>query len=403
MYPSFHGVFGGSSCLDVPDQTLAEILKGMGYRTVGISCIPQLSVAKQFHRGFDDYVEAWRVSTEPWILPKLKAKVRSWIRRDELITRYAFEEIIGWLKGFKRSTPFFIFANFNTAHNPYQPPARFLRNLYPGMAKIKDREKLKSLAMHDGYRYMAKEIEVGREEFEYLKHWYDGEIAYLDHILRRLFERLENQSFLKDTLIVLVADHGENFGDHDLMLHQFCLYDTLIRIPMIWHYPEMLHVSRQVSDLVSMVDVIPSILHFTKQPSEAHPQLQGRNLFRDDFEEQRKRDFVVAEYYTPPGQFKYFKRMTPSFDYSAFDRGIKCIRTARYKYIVQSNGYEELYDLFADPREEKNLIKEAGSMVPELRRRLFKTVREFGQEREAKSSTGEDEVTVQKLKALGYL
>lgn len=404
MYPSFHGVYTGDSILDVPSKTLIEILKESGYHTLGVSTIPQLSITKKFNRGFDHYVEAWKLDKTRWNLLRWKAKIRSFLHLDEPVTRYAFDQIQKWIKHHDHSTPFFIFANMNTAHTPYQPPPRFLSRQTPGMQDFKASPKLKGLATRDGYRFMAGQVHVTDEEFKKLGNLYDGEIIYLDELLGQLFAFLEARDLLKDTLIVLLADHGENLGDHGLMYHQFCLYDSLIRIPMIWHYPRAIPNGKIISHPVSIVDIMPSILHFTGIPTDVYPFVQGYCLFRGpNPRDQDGKSFIIAEYHAPPGVFKYFRRMVPDFDYSIFDKGFKCIRTLQYKYIITSNGQEELYDLLHDHDEQNNIITAFPGIAYELRRILFKTVKDFGKEQWAKSSIEKDDITIQKLKALGYV
>jgi arylsulfatase A-like enzyme len=403
-YPSFHGVYTGDSILDIPSKTLIEILKDAGYRTLGISTIPQLSITKRFNRGFDHYIEAWKFDNTRWDVPKWKAKIRSFLHLDEPVTRYAFEQIQKWIKHHDPSAPFLIFANMNTAHTPYRPPPRFLNRQSTGMQDIEASKKLRGLATRDGYRFMARQIDVTDEEFKSLGNLYDGEITYLDEVLGRLFEVLEAKDLMEDTLIVLLADHGENLGDHGLMYHQFCLYDSLIRIPMIWHFRKAIPHGKKISHPVSIIDIMPSILHLAGIQKDAYPFTQGCCLFcGPHLRDHDGQGFIIAEYYAPPGVFRYFRRMVPGFDYSVFDKGFKCIRTLQHKYIVSSKGQEEFYDLLHDREEQNNIINDAPGIAEELRRTLFKTVKDFGEEQRAKLSIENDDVTIQKLKALGYI
>jgi arylsulfatase A-like enzyme len=404
LYPSFHGVYTGDSVLDVSEKTLVEILRDAGYRTLGISSIPQLSITKKFNRGFDEYVEAWKLDQTRRTALKWKAKIRSFFHLDDPVTRYIYEQIRRWIKERNPSTPFFIFANMNTAHSPYDPPTRYLSRHDTSPASFRMTKRLKDLAARDGYRYMARQMEVTEDEFKGLECLYDGEITYLDELLGYLFIFLQAKGLLEDTLILLLADHGENFGDHGLMYHQFCLYDSLIRIPMIWHYPRAILHGERISTLASIVDVMPSILGLAALPLESYSFTQGTCLFPGFLScHPEGRNFVVAEYQAPPGVFNYFRRMTPDFDHSVYERGYKSIRTLHYKYIVSSKGHEELYDLAKDPEEEHNVVNLFREEVDRLRQTLFKTVRDFEKERGAKSSEEKDDATIQQLKALGYL
>ena len=388
----------------MPEKTLVEILRDAGYRTFGISSIPQLSVTKGFHRGFDEYVEAWKLDPTRRTTLKWKAKIRSFLHLDDPITRYTYEHIRRWIKEHDPSIPFFIFANMNTAHSPYDPPKKYLDRHATSATSFRMTKKLKGLSTRDGYRFMARQMEVTEDEFTGLECLYDAEISYLDELLGHLFVFLQQEDLLEDTLILLLADHGENLGDHGLMYHQFCLYDSLIRIPMIWHYPRAIPHGERVSTLASIIDVTPSILRLAALPPESYSSTQGINLFPDrPSNHPESRNFVVAEYQAPPGVFNYFRRMTPDFDYSVYRKGYKSLRTLRHKYIVSSNGHEELYDLVKDPEEQNNVVNLFREETDRLRQTLFKTVRDFGKERGATSSKEKDDVTIQQLKALGYL
>jgi arylsulfatase A-like enzyme len=251
---------------------------------------------------------------------------------------------------------------------------------------------------------MAQKMAVTPEEFTHLQNLYDAEIAYLDHTLGQLFKLLQHRNILDDTVIVLLADHGENFGDHGLMYHQFCLYDSLIRIPMIWHYPRLIKESKNVQSLVSIVDVLPSILRFIGLPTENYPYLQGHPLFSDHRSDSPAlAPFIIAEYYTHPGALRHFQRMTPDFDRSSFDKGLKCIRTDRHKFIIDSKGHEELYDLVNDDKEQRNILKETPGIASQLRDTLFKNTREFAHDIHATVLAEQDEATRKQLTALGYL
>lgn len=403
LYPSFHGVYTGDSVLDVSEKTLVEILRDAGYRTLGISSIPQLSITKKFDRGFDEYVEAWKLDQTPRRTLKWKAKIRSFFHLDDPVTRYIYEQIRRWIKERNSSMPFFIFANMNTAHSPYDPPTRYLSR-HASTTNFRMTKKLRNLAARDGYRYMARQMEVTEDEFGRLEYLYDGEITYLDELLGHLFIFLQATDLLEDTVILLLADHGENFGDHGLMYHQFCLYDSLIRIPMIWHYPRTIPHGERISTLASILDVMPSMLRWAALPPESYSAAQGTSLFPGPPSiPHEDRNFVIAEYQAPPGVFNYFRRMTPNFDHSVYEKGYKSIRTPHYKYIVSSKGNEELYDLAKDPKEQHNVVNGFREEADKLRQTLFKTVRDFGNERGAKSSKEEDGATIQQLKALGYL
>jgi predicted AlkP superfamily pyrophosphatase or phosphodiesterase len=73
---------------------------------------------------------------------------------------------------------------------------------------------------------------------------YDGAIAYLDHQLGLLFKELEKRGLLKDTLVMITSDHGEEFGEHGLMEHGNSLYLPALHVPLLISFPRMCPLGR---------------------------------------------------------------------------------------------------------------------------------------------------------------
>ena len=90
-----------------------------------------------------------------------------------------------------------------------------------------------------GYSYMARELELTEEEFLLVESWYAAAVAYLDFRIGELIQYLKDTGVYDETLIIITADHGENLGEHHLAYHLFCLYDTLIRVPLLMSCPEL--------------------------------------------------------------------------------------------------------------------------------------------------------------------
>ena len=90
---------------------------------------------------------------------------------------------------------------------------------------------------------------------------YDAEIAYTDHIVGRIIAELENKNILKDTLVLIVGDHGESFGEHLEFGHGIFCYDDVLKVPLIIHNPSKLPLKgHRVVNRVNLVDLLPTIL-----------------------------------------------------------------------------------------------------------------------------------------------
>jgi arylsulfatase A-like enzyme len=202
---------------------------------------------------------------------------------------------------------------------------------------------------------------------------------------------------LDRTMVIVTADHGENLGDHGMMAHKYCLYDTLLHVPLIIHYPKGTVAPRRVSYQVQTLDLLPTILSILGEiDSETFHALQGFDLLSS-----YRRDFTIAEQ-SRPDLSKFYARF-PGVDVSRFDRELTMIRDNRFKFIRASDGKHELYDHTSDPAEEDNLMQVLPRVAAELHRRLEERRGGVVQAALAKEAPEFDSEVVERLRALGYL
>jgi len=410
MYPSQHGVLGKNLYLDEEIATLAEILSSKGYETLGICLNPWVSPQTGLDRGFKKLVSrsslgylnrfSSRLSLD-WIVFCLETNIRfmvyNWGKRARV-----FQEIKKWiLNSQKRNKPFFIFVNYFDAHTPYSPPQPFKRKFEKIHNRNTDLQKISDVFnSRHGYPYVAKEVEVSEEEWDVLKSWYDGGIAYIDFFLGKLFDYLKGRELFDDTSIVITSDHGENFGEHQLANHLFCLYDTLLHVPLIMKYPELTSVGKRISNIVSTVDIFPTLLSALNTKIKSNSKISGVNLI--PFENRIYHKYVCAEYGPPVADIEALKRLSPNVDSSIcnkYNKNLKCIRLNDFKYIVASDGKEELYNLEKDPEESRNIISEFPEKAKELKSLLTAELK--GHPVKKRISTFNEEMR-KRLQELGY-
>ncbi|MGH7797288.1 MAG: sulfatase family protein [Candidatus Binatia bacterium] len=400
-YPSRHGVDVNENLyLSEENRTLAEILSENGYRTFGVLPDAHLSSARGFHKGFQKYIELWRI---PYLYPEydwMDCLLRNLLFGRDKRTYYTNRVIQRWLRANWRGTdPFFIFLNYKTAHNSYQPPRAFKRRFQSRSGPGIDMRKVKFYSREGGYPYMARRFEMTDEEFSILKSWYVGAIAYMDFRLGELIQTLKEAGAYENTLIIVTADHGENFGEHHLGYHMFCLYESLIHVPLIMSWPAGLPRGRRVPGLVSLTDVVPTLVELL-QLEEEGSDTQGTSLI--PFDGREYHDHVFAEFGRPHYMLKRLQSRFPGDDFSRFDKGLRCIRTEQFKLIVGSDGTEEFYDLATDPGEICNLSGKQPKVAVELR----DTLANWGCSMENFTATGkepdENESVRRSLQKLGY-
>jgi arylsulfatase A-like enzyme len=187
---------------------------------------------------------------------------------------------------------------------------------------------------------------------------YDDCIAYLDDQLGRLFDRLEKNGQLDRTLVIITADHGEAFGEHELYGHASSLYDPEIHVPLLMVLPGGLCAGRSVAEPVSLRDLPASIADLVGLAG-ASP-FPGRSLARCwtpdalPFDEP-----TLAEVDAPV-------KSAPNQGRSPVFRGaMKALVSGQDVYIHNGDGVEELYHLGSDPAQTRNLADDP-DLLPRL-------------------------------------
>ncbi len=390
LYPSNHGVLQPDLTLSDRNITLAEILSGNGYETLLISPSPQITGYRNMNKGFTRTIESYRGKMnfrDPLLYPSL---IRNLFYGWDKQTHYFNQIIKRESNNFReKGNSFFIFVNYATVHWPYTVPRNFNKFSLPSSADKKKVDELsgresmlkkfirgrkKNPADKYPYNFIAGAIDVSGDELSALKTLYDNEVYYLDHLLGGLFRFILEEDLMDDTIIILTADHGEMFGEHGLGTHWYCLYDVALRTPLIIHYPNGLKPGT-VKHMVSLVDLFPTILALTE--IDHRQPVDGFDMFSPDY----MREHVLAEVGRPDEPLRKLEETFPDFDKSRFNKSLKCIRTDDYKYIIGSDGSEELYDLRKDPGELHNIIEEERDTAIQLKSALENEIQRSGREK----------------------
>jgi glucan phosphoethanolaminetransferase (alkaline phosphatase superfamily) len=196
---------------------------------------------------------------------------------------------------------------------------------------------------------------------------YDGELAYTDSQIGRLLDWLERTGRLKDTMIVVMSDHGESLGERDVYRHASQLYNEQTHVPMIIYHPEI--APRRVSDYVSTIDLGSTILsaNGVTCPQEYTgvsllPLMKGEPFRRPpvyaELTKEEVSQYVMLDQQVHPEWKKY---MAVSQD------GFKII-FARDVFTF------ELYDLKKDPKEERNLYSVMPAKADEMKKLVLQYV-----------------------------
>lgn len=245
-FPSQHGVGRYDSRVPAGDVTLAERLTDAGYLCYGFSANLRLTEALGFSQGF----LAWFpfVDTDKVRVDRVVQSALSFLDEFHVSPRaHRF-----WRRWFRR--PLFLYVQLMEPHAPYLPPQpwrdRFGLPPPPGTTDLDVNAKLV-----DWQRWS----EIGNADVALLASLYDGEVAALDAGLRPLFDGLRERGFLDEHIVIVTADHGEEFREHGLFVHGTSLYDEAVRVPLLWQGTRTAR-GAVVDQPVSLVDVAPTLL-----------------------------------------------------------------------------------------------------------------------------------------------
>lgn len=381
QYPSRHGATSETNVLSSQAETLAEVLRGAGYRTAAFVSNPWVSAERGFDQGFETFEETWK--PRPGVRFEDEGGIQ--LSREWLAARV------------ERGEPFLAFLNLNYAHMPYTPDPLALHRLHPGPRSVARRSHLRTIPSM--WLYLAGAEPLAEPDFEILRELYEAEVAVTDGRLGELIANLRELGILDETLVVVTSDHGENLGDHRRIDHMLSFYDTTIRVPLIFRYPPRIPAGQVNDELVSLIDVAATILDVCGLPADALSG-SGRSLLDAD---RAPRQFVVAENDRPVNGIQLLKGAFPDFDTTPIDSRVRMLRTARYKLVWRTVGPSEFYDLEADPGE----LHDLGAAPSEAQAALERMLEEWQRRNEGDPAStrfeSEDAASLERLRALGYL
>ncbi|WP_049942881.1 sulfatase [Haloarcula amylolytica] len=423
QYPSKHGAHAGSKQLPDESTTLAEVFSEAGYATVGASNNAWISESFGFGRGFDDFYKGWQYiqsetdlgraglmnnGRDMWkaimremlngnvfknVLNALYAKLRFGELDDEG-ARKTTEWITEWIDSHSKQEPFFMFINYLEPHLEYAPKRELAEQFLPDDVSYEDAIEVPQ----NPWKYVTGQLSLTGSEFEILKCLYAAEIAYVDSKIGALVGHLKSIGEWDNTVLMILGDHGENIGDHGLMDHQYCLYDSLLHVPLVAHGGSFTD-QGSIDDLVQLTDIAPTLLSEIGIGSSSFSnQTQGKPIFEQD------RDHVIAEYITPqPSRESIEKRVgDPNNCMDMYDRSLKTIRNKQYKLIRGSDGSTELYDIVKDQDEKDDLSAYKPDVVDEMCSTLDTWISSFDAI-ETTSNENIDEDAQERLEDLGYI
>lgn len=340
LYPSQHKVtkaFGYP--LNKSLTTLAEIMKREGYFTGAISNNAGISKLYQFDQGFDSFNEK---CTNAWRL-----------KSAECMT----SQILTWLEK-NYNSPFLLYLHYMDPHAPYNPPSPFKEMLNKS----------------------------GEGDVDRITSHYDEEIRYVDYHLGILLSKLEELGIDDNTLLIIMADHGEEFYEHGRLGHIHTVYEELIKVPLIFRFPGLLSGGKIIKGIVRSIDISPTIM-----------DIAGIAKFKD-MEGVSLLPLLI-------GRDQELKLTALSETGKLGGKGKISLRSNRWKLVSDySISKIELYDLQNDPYETNNLSAEEFELAGDLLKLMNNIQKSFAVfEYSSEEKVKIDQETRERLRSLGYI
>jgi arylsulfatase A-like enzyme len=249
LYPGAHGAqVMTHAALPQSALTLAEILKRRGYATGGFTGGAQLSRNFGMGQGFDAYKDDTMAMAEIW------PAARHWLTAN-------------------RENKFFLFLHCYDIHTPYAPPAPFSRMFDPKYSgPLPD-----DITLDIAKKISGGDLAASDADMRHIRAQYDAGIRYTDTYIDQLYDYLKQNYLLKSTIVVVMADHGEELGERGAVgMHAHSLHTEVLHVPLIMRLPGARAAARQEAR-VGLVDLTPTLLDLLAVPYDMD-QFQGRSF-----------------------------------------------------------------------------------------------------------------------------
>ncbi len=329
--PLYHGVHDNANFIVGTEfLSLAEHLKVQGYATGAFVGAFPLDSRFGLTQGFDVYNDNYGSKSDQEF---------SYVeRRAEVVVT----EALAWLED--QSQPWFLWVHCFDPHQRYDPPEPF-RTQYKG-------------------------------------HPYNGEVAYVDFALAKLFGHLERNNLYQNTLVILTGDHGESLGEHGESTHGYFAYNSTLSVPLIIRSPRSKR--RRIEQNVSHVDIFPTVCDFLSIDKPSH--LHGISLLP-----------AVEKGKKLPERSIYFESLYPH--YSRGWAPLSGYIEGSEKFI--DSPIPEYYDLEKDSFELDNLA-DSKDLVP-CKKKLNQLLEQQSYRENRQGRQKMDRETAEKLRSLGYI
>ncbi len=266
-----HGCSSKHPRLTPAARTLAEQLGDAGYRTAGFWSGPYLHPVFGLDQGFDDYVSCANFGYYKDKQAGGQGRANTQSHRDVTNPKLT-ESVLQWMRDWKAessSAPFFLFVHMWDVHYDFFPPAPYDTLFDPDYQGPMDGTRMRQVP---GKLLAAADMQHSRA-------LYDGEIAWTDQHVGQILGELEALGWKENTVVVVTADHGEEFWERGEFGHRKTLFEESVRVPLVLRLPGGAHAGAVVPDPVGLLDIAPTLLALAHRAHITNPDLlPGQSL-----------------------------------------------------------------------------------------------------------------------------
>ena len=449
-YPLIHNTIQASDALSTHYKTLVEYLQSDGYQTTGLCNNPLVGVLNNgFRRGFDQFYnyggtipstptnnasnhstlfskiqgqyfkiidriatpiqqavaaspEVLQIALSPWLVPlwtrfsNFKGNTGASIQdADHFINRAGDQ-------------PQFLFLNLMGTHLPYTPPRRFIQKFAPIVLDEPDAQEFMSVYNTQALQWLLPlETPYPWLETKTLRDMYDAEVAHQDCLLQQLLTTLDQPHIRDNSIVVIVGDHGEMLGEHQIMGHGLGVHEELVHVPLIVRFPgqtEGLRVKQAVSTIrvfhtildtagIGKIETTPGeVVDTTKASLENHQSMPS---------------YVFSESYPPNNLIIIMEKYAPELINRFHCRATRwAVYNQPYKLIHTENLRDDIYNFILDPHETNPLELDGNphlKLKAELDGFLWTATNKSLVNGRGATTNLTDENVLQRLRNLGYI
>lgn len=343
--------------------TLAEVFSDAGYETFGFPANRHLGASNGFDQGFGEYYG--------------KADFLGADKLNNVIRRRLKETYgAGWASDW-RILPAFLWIHYFDPHDPYEPRIPWILDYAPDYADNQAEYPAKLTHEELVVRYPKPDASLEA----CLGPLYESEIRHCDNHFATLVREMGLDA--DNVLLIVTADHGEEFGKHGRLGHTESLVEELVHVPLVVRWPAGIPGGRRIATPVSTLDIFPTLADLLHLKAPAG--LAGRSLAP-----------LLRGEAAPPDREVLSERYAPK-------PAVQSIRSGDFKLVRQIGGSSALFDLRDADVEMRDVSAARPDVAKRLARTLDQRVAALPKPPKVAHMIVDDSELVNQLRGLGYV